>query len=325
MPLEVETQRPGTTLQFYNQGHKGTQPFLILQTVNREIFTMFSTVLSLEFLVLTTMKQTEAAAAAFLQGRQAEFITTMENLVSSTGASSGGCLQATQGGPNAVNGADKLPDCGLAERNDATIEEDPTNYALTKFFSHLPTGAIGDATANPAGKCLLTRIATASGLLGDQNTATDIAMAGNFIISKKNPGGAEVKTTHNKRTGAFTSDIPLRTQTRQKMITFDSHRFLTDNSSARPTLAEVKAEKRAKVYAKLYLQNKQNYYDDKTDSKGSEATICASYGKGTEIDAAETWTKIENENVDKEVYMEGTTGTEPLSKIKGIEHLLKVL
>nr|APD74132.1 variant surface glycoprotein 1125.2670 [Trypanosoma brucei] len=325
MPLEVETQRPGTTLQFYNQGHKGTQPFLILPTVNREFFTMFSIVLSLAFLVLTTMKQTEAAAAAFLQGQQVEFITTMENLVSSTGASSGGCLQATQTGANAVNGADKLPDCGLAGRNDAPKEEDPTNYALTKLFNHLPTGAIGDATGNPASGCLLTKINTGGGFLGNQDVKAAVKLAGDFIITKRHSGGAEVQTRHDPTTGTLTPDISLLIQTRQKMITFDSYRFLTDNSYARPTLAEVKAEKRAKVYAKLYLQNKHNAYDDKTDRKGSEATISTSYGKGTEIDAAKTWTKIENENVDKEVYMEGTTGAEPLSKIKGIEHLLKVL
>ncbi|RHW73601.1 Trypanosome variant surface glycoprotein (A-type) [Trypanosoma brucei equiperdum] len=109
------------------------------------------------------------------------------------------------------------------------------------------------------------------------------------------------------------------------MITFDSHSFLTANTYRRPTLAEVKADKRAKVYAKLYLQNKNDAYDDKTDREGSEAAISASYGKGTEIDDAKTWTKIENKNVDKEGYMEDATGTEPLSKIKDIEHLLKVL
>ncbi|RHW73408.1 Trypanosome variant surface glycoprotein (A-type) [Trypanosoma brucei equiperdum] len=128
-----------------------------------------------------------AAAAAFLQGRQAEFITTMAHLVSSTGASSGGCLQATQGGTNAVNGAATLKSCDLNGRNDAAKEEDPTNYGLTKLFSHLPTGVIDDATDNPAGKCLLTKIATASGLLDNQDTANDVAMAGKFHNKQKEP------------------------------------------------------------------------------------------------------------------------------------------
>nr|APD74461.1 variant surface glycoprotein 1125.3088 [Trypanosoma brucei] len=286
---------------------------------------MFSIVLSLAFLVLTTMKKTEAAAAAFLQGQQAGFITTMENLVSSTGASSGGCLQATQGGSDAVNGASTLKNCGLNGRNDEAKEEDPTNYGLTKLFNHLPAAAITDATGTPAGKCLLTKIATGSGLLSDQDTPSDVAMAGNFIISKKHPGGAEVKTAHNKATGQLTPDIPLLTQTRQKMITFDSHSFLTANTYSRPTLAEVKADKRSKVCAKLYLQNKNDAYDDKADKAGAETAIAAAYGKGTEIDAAKTWTKIENEHVDKKAYMEDATGTEPLSKVKDIEHLLKVL
>ncbi|SCU65291.1 Trypanosome variant surface glycoprotein (A-type), putative [Trypanosoma equiperdum] len=267
-------------------------------------------------------KATQAIAdTSMLRGRLTETIEMLADLHQHSTAGAG-CLSGDSS--TTIRGSEAITACGARTLATTTRTTTPLTILLTTGYKGFTATAAGSTkVATGTAKCNLFDTTAAQGVLDDQQVAQKSPFASGYIKLANGAAGYTLEKLDVLGPDGGTAPKAFK-------AAFLAHKAADEagvhagRTHQALTLAELTASAAARAAYKALVKGDQTPYSSAQDDSTIQQEMEQKYGPAPQF-SANWWDPVNNDQVAKKSSATEAEGNEPLSNIKDIDKLRKIL